>query len=46
MNIVEEYFYKKGKLAVIEKLKGDTFTPCSQSGKLKHYLDSQTILKI
>lgn len=43
MDIIQEYYYNKGKLEVIDKLQSDSFTPCRQSNKLKHYLDTQKI---
>lgn len=43
MDIVQEYYFKKGKLEIIKKLKTERFKPCRQSNALKHFLDSQKI---
>lgn len=43
MDIVQEYYFNKGKLEVIKKLQSERFKPCRQSNQLKHFLDSQKI---
>lgn len=43
MDIIQEYYHKKGQLKVIERLRGERFKPCRHSNQLKHYLESQYV---